>query len=168
MANVTPGYIFTNSADPITHTKLNLIGQPTVTVNTGEIGTAQLAQNITVSGLTIATGTPLNGSYNTETFNPFGATSVSLVFSTAKSNTRRLTCSSSTASTISTTAVPAAGYICNLSFATDTTGGNVITFGTGFKATGTYTLTGASKYFQIGFVSDGTNLCELFRSGAAG
>jgi hypothetical protein len=164
MANVTPGYIFTNSADPITHTKLNLIGQPTVTVNTGEIGTAQLAQNITVSGLTIAAGTPLNGSYNTETF----ATSVSLVFSTAKANTRRLTCSSSTASTISTTAVPTAGYICNLSLLTDATGGNVITFGTGFKATGTYTLTGASKYFQIGFVSDGTNLCELFRSGAAG
>jgi hypothetical protein len=164
MANVTPGYIFTNSADPITHTKLNLIGQPTVTVNTGEIGTAQLAQNITVSGLTIAAGTPFNGSYGTETF----ATSVSLVFTTAKANTRRLTCSSSTASTISTTAVPTAGHMCTLSLLTDATGGNVITFGTGFKATGTYTLTGASKYFQIGFVSDGTNLCELFRSGAAG
>jgi hypothetical protein len=163
MPIVSIGYSF-NVNDPITAAKLNELGRPIVTLANGEVGTNQLANNITVSGLTIAAGTPLNGSYNTETF----ATSVSLVFSTAKANTRRLTCSSSTASTISTTAVPTAGHICNLSFATDTTGGNVITFGTGFKATGTYTLTGASKYFQIGFVSDGTNLCELFRSGAAG
>jgi hypothetical protein len=163
MPSVSAAYIF-GAADPITADKLNQLGRPYVQITSGEIGTLQLANNITVSGLTIAAGTPLNGSYNTETF----ATSVSLVFSTAKSNTRRLTCSSSTASTISTTAVPTAGHMCTLSLLTDATGGNVITFGTGFKATGTYTLTGASKYFQIGFVSDGTNLCELFRSGAAG
>lgn len=164
MANVTPGYVFTNSADPITHTKLNLLAQPTVTVNTGEIGTSQLASNITVSGLTIAANTPFNGSYGTETF----ATTISLAFTTAKANTRRVACTSATAATINAATVPTAGHICNLSFATDTTGGNVITFGTNFKATGTYTLTGASKFFQIGFVSDGTNLCEIFRSGAAG
>jgi hypothetical protein len=163
MPSVSAAYIF-GAADPITADKLNQLGRPYVQLVSGEVGTSQLANNITVSGLTIAAGTPFNGSYGTETF----ATSVSLVFSTAKANTRRLTCSSSTASTISTTAVPTAGHMCTLSLLTDATGGNVITFGTGFKATGTYTLTGASKYFQIGFVSDGTNLCELFRSGAAG
>ena len=32
MANVTPGYSFTGTTDPITYTKLNLLAQPTVTV----------------------------------------------------------------------------------------------------------------------------------------
>jgi hypothetical protein len=164
MANVTPGYSFTNSSDPITHTKLNLLSQPVVSVANSEVGTSQLAPNITISGLTIAANTPFNGSYGTETF----ATAISLAFTTANANTRRIACTSATGATINAATVPTAGHVCQLSFATDTTGGNVITFGTNFKATGTYTLTGASKFFQIGFVSDGTNLCEIFRSGAAG
>lgn len=42
MANVTPGYVFTSASDPITHTKLNLLGQPTVTIGTNEVTLANL------------------------------------------------------------------------------------------------------------------------------
>lgn len=163
MPAVSASYVFAAN-DPITADKLNQLGRPSVQLVSGEVGTTQLASNITLNGLTIAANTPFNGSYGTETF----ATTISLAFTTAKANTRRVACTSATNATINAATVPTAGHICQLSFATDTTGGNVITFGTNFKATGTYTLTGASKFFQIGFVSDGTNLCEIFRSGAAG
>jgi hypothetical protein len=163
MPAVSASYVF-SANDPITADKLNQLGRPYVQLVSGEVGTTQLASNITVNGLTIAANTPFNGSYGTETF----ATTISLAFTTAKANTRRVACTSATAATINAATVPTAGHVCQLSFATDTTGGNVITFGTNFKSTGTYTLTGVSKFFQIGFVSDGTNLCEIFRSGAAG
>lgn len=163
MPAVSASYVFAAN-DPITADKLNQLGRPSVQLVSGEVGTTQLASNITLNGLTIAANTPFNGSYGTETF----ATAISLAFTTAKANTRRVACTSATAATINAATVPTAGHVCQLSFATDTTGGNVITFGTNFKSTGTYTLTGASKFFQIGFVSDGTNLCEIFRSGAAG
>ena len=163
MPAVSASYVFAAN-DPITADKLNQLGRPIVQLVSGEVGSTQLASNITVNGLTIAANTPFNGSYGTETF----ATAISLAFTTAKANTRRIACTSATAATINAATVPTAGHVCQLSFATDTTGGNVITFGTNFKSTGTYTLTGASKFFQIGFVSDGTNLCEIFRSGAAG
>jgi hypothetical protein len=163
MPAVSASYVFAAN-DPITADKLNQLGRPSVQLVSGEVGSTQLASNITLNGLTIAANTPFNGSYGTETF----ATTISLAFTTAKANTRRIACTSATAATINAATVPTAGHVCQLSFATDTTGGNVITFGTNFKSTGTYTLTGASKFFQIGFVSDGTNLCEIFRSGAAG
>ena len=163
MPAVSASYVFAAN-DPITADKLNQLGRPSVQLVSGEVGTTQLASNITLNGLTIAANTPFNGSYGTETF----ATAISLAFTTAKANTRRIACTSATAATINAATVPTAGHVCQLSFATDTTGGNVITFGTNFKSTGTYTLTGASKFFQIGFVSDGANLCEIFRSGAAG
>lgn len=163
MPAVSASYVFAAN-DPITADKLNQLGRPSVQLVSGEVGSTQLASNITLNGLSIAANTPFNGSYGTETF----ATTISLAFTTAKANTRRVACTSATAATINAATVPTAGHVCQLSFATDTTGGNVITFGTNFKSTGTYTLTGASKFFQIGFVSDGTNLCEIFRSGAAG
>ena len=43
MANVTPGYTFTGTSDPITYTKLNLVGQPTVTIGNNEVVTSMLA-----------------------------------------------------------------------------------------------------------------------------
>lgn len=42
MANVSPGYTFTGTSDPITYTKLNLLGQPTVTIGTNELTLANL------------------------------------------------------------------------------------------------------------------------------
>ena len=162
MANVTPGYSFTGTTDPITYTKLNLLAQPTVTVGTGEIVTSMIASGNTYSNVTIGSGTPLVESYSETTF----ASTIALTFTTG-GKTPRIVCSSNTASTITAT-VPAAGYVLRLSFTTDGTAGNVITFSTGFKTTGTYTLSTANKYYSIVFVSDGANLIELSRTAAVG
>jgi hypothetical protein len=165
MANVTPGYSFTGSTDPITFTKLNLLAQPTVTIGSGEIVTSMIASGNTYTSPIVASGTPLVESYSTVSF----ASTIALTFTTG-GNTRRIACTSSTACTITAT-VPAAGYVLRLSFTTDGTAGNVITFSTGFKtltATPTYTLSTANKYYSIEFVSDGTYLIELNRSGAVG
>ena len=43
MANVTAGYTFTGTTDPITFTKLNLLGTPTVTIGTAEVTLAKMA-----------------------------------------------------------------------------------------------------------------------------
>lgn len=64
-----------------------------------------------------------------------------------------------------TTTVPAAGAICVLSILTSGTTSYTITFGTGFKSTGTLaTGTVSARYFNITFVSDGTNLIEMSRT----
>jgi hypothetical protein len=164
MANVTPGYTFTGTTDPITAAKLNLLGQPTVTIGSGEVVTSMIASGNTYSNVYIGQATPLYESYSEVTFSG----TISLTFTATDGNTRRIACTSSTASTISTTSVPRAGFMLQITFTTDGTGGNVITFSTGFKTTGTYTLTGTNKYFQIAFVSDGTNLLEMSRTAAVG
>ena len=169
MANVTPGYTFTGTTDPITYTKLNLVGQPTVTIGSSEITTSMLASGNTYTaptlsgGTTITQSTPLYETYSTVTF----GSSIALTFTTSDGNTRRIACTSSTASTITATA-PRAGYVLRLNFTTDGTAGNIITFSTGFKTTGTYTLGSANKYYTIVFVSDGTNLIEVSRTAAVG
>lgn len=40
--NVTPGYVFTSAQDALTYSKLNLLGQPTVSLGTNEIVYANL------------------------------------------------------------------------------------------------------------------------------
>ena len=66
-----------------------------------------------------------------------------------------------------TSTVPAAGAICVLSILTSGTSSYTITFGTGFKSTGTLaTGTVSARYFNITFVSDGTNLIEMSRTTA--
>ena len=170
MANVTPGYTFTGTTDPITYTKLNLVGQPTVTIGSNEIVTSMLASGNTYAAPTLSGGTTLTQStplYETYTSVTFGA-SIALTFTTADGNTRRIACTSSTASTITASSVPRAGYNLTISFTTDGTAGNIITFSTGFKTTGTYTLGSASKYYSITFVSDGTYLIETGRTAAVG
>ena len=72
-----------------------------------------------------------------------------------------------TATATFTSTVPAAGAICVLSILTSGTSSYTITFGTGFKATGTLaTGTVSARYFNITFVSDGTNLIEMSRTTA--
>ena len=170
MSNVTAGYNFTGTTDPITYTKLNLLAQPTVTVGIGEVVTSMISPGNTYDtptlsgGTTITQATPLYETYNVVVFS--GA--ISLTFTATDGNTRRIACTSSTASTISAATVPRAGYVLRISFTTDGTAGNVITFSTGFKTTGTYTLATANKYYSIVFVSDGTNLIELSRTTAVG
>ena len=169
MANVTPGYSFTGTTDPITYTKLNLLGQPTVSIGSNEVVSSMIASGNTYNNATLANGAtigqaqPLYESYSTVTF---GA-GISLTFTVNDGNTRRIACTSNTGSTISVASVPRAGYNLTLSFTTDETGGNVITFNTSFRTTGAYTLTGSFKYYTIKFVSDGTALVEVSRSGAA-
>lgn len=64
-----------------------------------------------------------------------------------------------------TTTVPPAGAICVLSILTSGTTSYTITFGTGFKSTGTLaTGTVSARYFNITFVSDGTDLIETART----
>ena len=170
MANVSPGYTFLGSTDPITFSKLNLLAQPTVTIGSNEVVSSMIASGNTYAaptfsgGTTITQATPLYQTYSTVTFSG----TISLTFTATDGNARRIACTSNTASTINAASVPRAGYILRISFTTDGTGGNVITFGTNFKTTGTYTLTGASKYFQITFLSDGTNLLETGRTAAVG
>lgn len=225
MANVTPGYTFTGTTDPITYTKLNLVAQPTVSIGNDEVTSSMLAAGLTVDdltvtgglevadtgltvtaggatitaggltvtaggatvtaggltvtaggatvtaggltvtagGVTLGTGTGLFTAASTETFSG----TIALTFAANKGNTRIIDCSSNTASTINAASVPAAGYILIIRFKTDGTASNTITFGTNFKKTGTYALNTANNYYQIMFVSDGTFLCEVCRSGAA-
>lgn len=225
MANVTPGYTFTGTADPITYTKLNLLGQPTVSIGNDEVTSSMLASGLTLEdttvtgglevadtgltvtaggatitaggltvtaggatvtaggltvtaggatvtaggltvtagGVTLGTGTGLFTAATTETFSG----TIALTFGADKGNTRIIDCSSSTASTLNAASVPAAGYILIIRFKTDGTASNTITFGTNFKKTGTYALNSANHYYQIMFISDGTYLCEVCRSGGA-
>jgi len=204
MANVTPGYTFTGTTDPITFVKLNLMAQPTVVIGNDEVTSAMIASNVTLEnvtvtagltvadtgltvtaggatitaggltvtaggatitagGLTLGAGTPINMAASTETFTG----TIPLTFGAAKGNTRLIPCSSNTASTISVATVPAAGYLLILRFTTDATAGNVITFGTNFKSTGTYTLATANRYYSAVFVSDGASMVELSRTAAA-
>lgn len=64
-----------------------------------------------------------------------------------------------------TTTVPTAGSIVVLSILTSGTTSYTITFGTGFKSTGTL-ATGivSARYFNLTFVSDGTSLIETART----
>jgi hypothetical protein len=118
---------------------------------------------VTAGGLTLGTGSGLFTAATTETF----AGTIALAFGADKGNTRIIDCSSNTSSTINAASVPAAGYILIIRFKTDGTASNTITFGTNFKKTGTYALNSTNHYYQIMFVSDGTFLCEVCRSGGA-
>lgn len=52
MSSVVPGYTFVNSSDPITYPKLNLLGQPTVSIGSGEV----VPSNMSPSGIGYSTG----------------------------------------------------------------------------------------------------------------
>mgnify|MGYP003343423706 FL=1 len=76
MANVTPGYSFTGTTDPITYTKLNLLGQPTVTIGSNEVTSSMLASGNTYAAPTLSGGTTITQStplYETYTSVTFGA-----------------------------------------------------------------------------------------------
>jgi uncharacterized protein (DUF1501 family) len=92
---------------------------------------------------------------------------IALTFGATKGNTRIINCTSNTSATINVATVPAAGYILIIRFSTDGTASNAITFGTNFKDTGTYNLNSANHWYTATFVSDGTYLVEVCRSGSA-
>jgi Tfp pilus assembly protein PilX len=193
MPIVSPGYTFTGPNDPITYTKLNLIGQPTVSaVSTNDVTTSTIA-NLAVTtakladdavttakiasgntydaaelsgGTTLTQSTPL---YETATVVTWAST-ISLTFTTSDGNMREILINNGTSlnSTITPASVPRKGYVLRLSFLADATGGNTITFGTGFKTVGTLSSLTANKYYQITFVSNGTYLLEVSRTAAVG
>jgi hypothetical protein len=64
-----------------------------------------------------------------------------------------------------TTTVPGAGTACTLIIVTSGTTSYTMTFGTGFKSTGTLaTGTVTAKTFVISFISDGTSVIETART----
>ncbi len=64
-----------------------------------------------------------------------------------------------------TTTVPPAGTVCHLIINTSGTTSYTMTFGTGFKTTGTLaTGTVTAKTFALGFISDGTSVIETSRT----
>jgi hypothetical protein len=66
-----------------------------------------------------------------------------------------------------TTTVPSAGLRCQLYILTSGTSSYTITFGTGFRTTGTLaTGTTTARYFMLSFISDGTVLVETSRTAA--
>ena len=72
-----------------------------------------------------------------------------------------------TATKTLTTTVPRAGEIRQLILFQTNTTAKTMTFGTGFKTTGTLALgTTANRYFTLIFVSNGTHLIEIARSTA--
>jgi hypothetical protein len=112
--------------------------------NTTDSGAASLNVSGSISGgyVALADGT---------TAMPFGADNVVRVTPTATATY--------------TTTVPAAGAICVLSILTSGTTSRTITFGTGFRSTGTLaTGTVSARYFNITFVSDGASLIEMSRT----
>jgi len=162
MATVSPGYTFTGTTDPITYTKLNQVAAPTVTIGAGEVVGTMLTPNIVMSGLSLNTNYAFIGAATAVSFG--GA--ISMATANVGGNTRTIACTSNTASTITPTTGGTAGQHLWIIFTTDATGGNVITYASPFKTTGTHTLTGASKYFTIHFVSNGTYWCEVARTAA--
>lgn len=62
MASVTPGYAFSGTTDPITYTKLNQLGQPTVSIDAGEITSTKLSTNLTLGGTTTVADLAATGS----------------------------------------------------------------------------------------------------------
>lgn len=66
-----------------------------------------------------------------------------------------------------TTTVPSAGLRCQLYILTSGTSSYTITFGSGFRTTGTLaTGTTTARYFMLSFISDGTVLVETSRTAA--
>lgn len=87
-----------------------------------------------------------------------------LTLALATNNTVKLTV---TANRTLTTTVPAAGTHCHVIVLTAGTSSFTITFGTGFKPTGTLaTGTTSARVFVLAFISDGTNLYETSRTAA--
>lgn len=67
MANVSAGYVFTSAQDPITFSKLNLLGNPTVTIGAGEITPAMISAAAWASPGAIGSTTPNTGAFTTLT-----------------------------------------------------------------------------------------------------
>jgi len=111
--------------------------------------------------------TGVQGAQGNPGVNPYGYALLSndtLAQALATNYTTKLTV---TANRTLTTTVPAAGIRCAVIILTSGTSSYTITFGSGFKPTGTLaTGTSSGKVFVINWISDGTNLYEAGRTAA--
>ena len=138
MANVTPGYTFTGTSDPITYTKLNLLAQPTVTVGANELTLANLP-TASANNTFIARYTTGSGNYQA-----LVTTTTGLGFFTGAGGTVTQDTSKATAFTLSTMC----GQI--------TTAGDILNAGTIASATWTNTKIAATDVVIINHKSGGT------------
>lgn len=138
MANVSPGYVFTGSTDPITFTKLNLLGQPTVSLGTNEIAYTNLPA---LAANNILLGRATTGSGNYEAIN---LTTTGLGFYTGAGGTITQGTSKATAFTLS----KMCGQI--------TTAADALNAGIIVSSTWTNTLIAATDVVVINHKSGGT------------
>lgn len=107
MANVSAGYTFSSSADPITVSKLNLLGSPTVTLTSQEV----TASNGSGAGIGYSTGT---GGTVTQSTSKSTAVTLSKVTGTITTSNANLADATTVSFTVTNTKVAAAdGIIVN-------------------------------------------------------
>lgn len=99
-------------------------------------------------------------------FTPVYAATIELSPFLMKSRFVQIVTTAGLDSTLTTLFVAAAGAILNIQINNPTGGSRIITFGTGFRPTGTVTDT-AAHIFLVQFVSDGLTWNEVARSAAA-
>lgn len=138
MASVSPGYVFTGTSDPVTFTKLNLLGQPTVTLGTNEIVLANLP-TASANNTFIARYTTGSGNYEA-----LVTTTTGLGFYTGAGGTVTQATSKATAFTLS----KMCGEI--------TTAADALNAGVIVSATWTNTLMAATDVVIISHKSGGT------------
>jgi hypothetical protein len=138
MATVTTGYTFTGTTDPITYSKLNLLGQPTVTLGTNEVTLANLPA-AAANNTFLARSTSGAGNYEA-----LVTTTTGLGFYTGAGGTVTQATSKATAFSLS----KMCGQI--------TTAGDVLNAATIVSSTWTNTLIAATDVVIINHKSGGT------------
>lgn len=113
------------------------------------------AAGITATSLGVTGGAIVQGS-------AAGVFSAAVSIPVTTANVIKVACTSNTASTFTPSGPGTAGQELTLIITADGTGGNVITFASTFKSSGTLTTT-ASKGHTVKWVSDGTNWWETAR-----
>jgi len=138
MATVTPSYAFTSATDPITYTKLNLLGTPTVSLaaNENTLATLPLAAS---NNLFLARYTTSSGNYEA-----LDTTTTGLGFYTGAGGT--ITQATSKATT----------FVLNKQCGVITTAGDILNAATIVSATFTNSKIAATDAVIVNHVSGGT------------
>ncbi len=123
------------------------------------INNTPFSPNPDITAQLTGTGQPVPGNV-TATYVPSGNTDITSVLQFS----RFVAMTTATGnSTVLTSYVPNPGAILNVQVTNDASGARTITFGTGFRATGTLVGTN-SKVLLVQFISDGTTWNEVSRS----